>query len=78
MLAGTQWNEKKLLEIKKNIVQKSGKCVTQDFNFFGVFFFFKRHSCNRHGYLQENVQRVKKELDVLAFYNLQSKNKKKS
>lgn len=39
MLAGTQWNEKKLLEIKKNIVQKSGKCVTQDFNFFGVFFF---------------------------------------
>lgn len=63
MLAGTQWNEKKLLEIKKNIVQKSGNCITQDFNFFGV----KRHNCNRHCYLQENVQRVKKELDVLAF-----------
>lgn len=74
MLAGTQWNEKKLLEIKKNIVQKSGKCVTQDFNFFGVIFFLKkRYICKYHGYLQENVQRVKKELDVLAFYNLQSK-----
>lgn len=31
------------------------------------FFFKKRYICKYHGYLQENVQRVKKELDVLAF-----------